>query len=235
MIITGGKTNYGQDIGILMLDTIFPRIPGDIGNAVTFSFPVKYRVVKNAFPATVVEGPDRYLLPAFISAARGLEDEGVRAITTSCGFLAVFQLELAKSLRIPVFSSSLMQIPLIKEMLGAKKEIIVITANSGTLSEHHFRGVGADRQQVQVVGLEGQEEFYAVFVKQKQVIDLSKVENELSIVAKQVKSNFPQAGAIVFECTNLSPFRSIFREVTGLPVFDIVSLTNYVHDSLGMR
>lgn len=36
MKIIGGYTNYGQDIGILMLDTRFPRIIGDIGNANTF-------------------------------------------------------------------------------------------------------------------------------------------------------------------------------------------------------
>ena len=32
----GGYTTYGQPIGILMLDTRFPRIPGDIGNAKTY-------------------------------------------------------------------------------------------------------------------------------------------------------------------------------------------------------
>lgn len=45
MRLKGGFTNYGQDIGILMLDTIFPRIPGDIGNAKSYDFPVRYGVL----------------------------------------------------------------------------------------------------------------------------------------------------------------------------------------------
>ena len=95
MIARGGFTNYGEELGILMLDTRFPRIPGDIGNARTFPFPVRYRKVAGASPKRVVEEGDLSLLEPFISAARELEAEGVKAITTSCGFLAMFQKEMA--------------------------------------------------------------------------------------------------------------------------------------------
>ena len=86
-----------------MLDTVFPRIPGDIGNAATFSFPVRYKVVKGASPQRVVKEADTRLLEPFIEAARSLEKEGVKAIGTSCGFLAIFQRELADAVDIPVF------------------------------------------------------------------------------------------------------------------------------------
>lgn len=33
MKMHGGFTNYGETIGVLMLDSTFPRPPGDIGNA----------------------------------------------------------------------------------------------------------------------------------------------------------------------------------------------------------
>ena len=64
MIVKGGYTNYGQEVGILMLDTFFPRIPGDMGNATTWPFPVLYRVVKGASPERVV-----------LNQAAGLLDE----------------------------------------------------------------------------------------------------------------------------------------------------------------
>jgi len=40
--VQGGFNQYGFTVGILMLDTRFPRIPGDMGNAATFPFPVRY-------------------------------------------------------------------------------------------------------------------------------------------------------------------------------------------------
>src|SRR5437667_11416092 len=93
--VRGGFNQYGFSVGVLMLDTRFPRIPGDIGNASTFDFPVRYLRVAGASPDRVVRGDGRALLPLFVEGARSLEREGVRAITTSCGFLARFQEELA--------------------------------------------------------------------------------------------------------------------------------------------
>ena len=108
MKATGGKNIYGISIGILMLESAFPRIPGDIGNATTWDFPVLYKVVKKASPDAVVRKGDKRLLERFISGARELETEGVRAISTGCGFLAMFQNELAAAVDIPVFSSSIL-------------------------------------------------------------------------------------------------------------------------------
>lgn len=233
MKVIGGRSNYGYDIGVLMLDTVFPRIRGDIGNAGTFPFPVKYKIITNAVPAKVVEDYGEGLLPAFVAGARELDGEGVRAITTSCGFLAVFQRELAEAVNIPVFSSSLIQIPLVEKMLGSGKSIIIVTANSKTLSERHFQGVGVARNGLKIIGLQDRDEFYSVFVKQKIELDIAKVQAELQSVAEQIKSDSPEAGAIVLECTNLPPFRHIFQRITGLPVFDIVTLVKHIHSSVG--
>ena len=53
-VFRGGKTVYGASVGILMLETRFPRIPGDMGNALSWPFPVHYRVVRGATPNRVV-------------------------------------------------------------------------------------------------------------------------------------------------------------------------------------
>ena len=132
MKVSGGFTNYGQDLGVLMLDTRFPRLPGDIGNARTFPFPVRYRTVRGASPARVVMDRDPALLEPFIAAARELEAEGVRAITTSCGFLAMFQRELAASVRVPVFASSLLQVPLLYAMFGTQGKAGILTARAAS-------------------------------------------------------------------------------------------------------
>ena len=50
MRVRGGQNVFGYSIGILMLDTRFPRIPGDMGNATSFDFPVLYQRVRGATP-----------------------------------------------------------------------------------------------------------------------------------------------------------------------------------------
>ncbi len=48
-----GGSGAPPAVGILMLDTRFPRFPGDIGNAATWPFPVLYRAVRDASPEHV--------------------------------------------------------------------------------------------------------------------------------------------------------------------------------------
>ena len=112
-MVYGNRTIYGQSIGILMLDTRFPRLPGDIGNATTFSYPVMYKIVEQATVDRVVKEADAGLIEPFVRAGMELIQNGARAIVTSCGFMAIFQKELAQALPVPVFTSSLLQVPLV--------------------------------------------------------------------------------------------------------------------------
>lgn len=232
MIVTGGKNVYGESIGILMLDTKFPRIPGDIGNALTFPFPVRYRKVSGATAARVVKEADPSLIAPFIDAAKELEQEGVCAITTSCGFLAIFHQHLAQAVDIPVFSSSLLQLPLVAAMIGSDKKIGILTASKPHLTPLHFKGVGAEGINKVIYGMEEQEEFTQVFIEGKEEMDVAKVEEEIVKVALTMVEENPDVGAIVFECTNMPPFRRAVQEAVQRPVFDIVTLTNYVYDSI---
>src|SRR5580704_9774167 len=113
----GGKAVFGARLGILMLEARFPRIPGDMGNATTWPFPVLYRVVAGASPEKVVLNGAAGLLPDFISAARDLVRLGAEAITTNCGFLSLFQKEIAAAVGVPVATSSLMQVPWVQATL----------------------------------------------------------------------------------------------------------------------
>src|SRR5262245_55341005 len=121
--LPGGSDADGCPIGLLMLETCFPRPPGDIGNAATFPFPVLRHVVRGASPEWVVERAAEGLLEPFVEGARLLERHGARGITTSCGFLVRYQRELAAAVRVPVLSSSLLQVPLVQALLGPDRRV----------------------------------------------------------------------------------------------------------------
>ena len=142
MRVQGGYNLYGFSVGILMLDTQFPRIPGDMGNATTFPFPVRYHRVQGASPELVVRKGSRELLPAFIEGAKFLEREGVQAITTNCGFLAKFQRELTAAVTVPVFTSSLMLVPMVHRMLPPGKAVGVLTVDAPSLTPDDLAGAG---------------------------------------------------------------------------------------------
>src|SRR5687768_7998278 len=155
--VRGGFNQFGFTVGILMLDTRFPRIPGDMGNASTFPFPVRYHRVEGAHPDLVVRRGAEGLLPAFIEGARALQREGVGAITTNCGFLIKYQEQLAAAVRVPVFTSSLLLVPLVHRMLAPGRRIGLMTVNGAGLTPEHLEGagIGADIPLV-VAGMEGE-------------------------------------------------------------------------------
>ena len=142
---TGGKTIYGAPLGILMLQARFPRIQGDMGNATTWPFPVLYRVVKGASPQRVVLQGAAGLLPDFLEAAAELVSFGAEAITTNCGFLSLFQQELAAHVRVPVATSALMQVPWVQAILPPGKRVGVVTVSAASLTPRHLAAAGHRR------------------------------------------------------------------------------------------
>ncbi len=228
-VVYGNTTTYGQKIGILMLDTHFPRVSGDIGNATSFRFPVAYRVIKEANSANVVLNPDPKLIEPFVRAAKELEEEGCKCVVTSCGFMAIFHREIAAAVNIPVISSSLLQARLVSGLVGGKK-IGILTAKASSLTNLHFEGVGITEVDKVVYGIEDTE-FGKTFFNGADCIDIAQAEKDMVAVAKKMLSEHPDVRAIVLECTNMPPFSHAIREATGLPVFDVIGLINYVHDA----
>lgn len=219
-------------IGILMLDTKFPRIVGDIGNPQTFHFPVLYKIVSDADPKRVVEIADASLLAPFIAGARELEAAGVKAIFTSCGFLAMFQKELAEALSIPVYTSSLLQIPFIQAVLPTHKKIGIITANAAALKSKHLKAVGAENTSLVIYGLENSKTFRETFLENGTFFHKKIVEEEIAAAAKKMKHEHTDIGAVILECTNLPPYTETVKHIMQVPVFSIVTLANYVYLSI---
>ncbi|MBN1828408.1 MAG: aspartate/glutamate racemase family protein [Deltaproteobacteria bacterium] len=231
-IIGGGRSIYGQALGIIVTDSRFPRIPGDIGNATTWDFPVAYRVVRGIHPRRIVRGEAPKDLDAFIEAAIELEKEGVRAITTSCGFLALFQKELSACVGVPLFTSSLMQVPLVHRLLRSDQKVGIITIDAAALTERHLAAVGADGTPAAIVGTEGGRSFTSTFVDNEGELNTEEAEADLVSAARTLTAGHPEVGAIVLECTNMPPYARAVQDATGLPVFDIFTLTNFVYHAV---
>jgi Asp/Glu/hydantoin racemase len=234
MRVQGGYNLYGFSVGILMLDTQFPRIPGDMGNATTFPFPVRYHRVPGASPDLVVRQGSRELLPAFLEGARCLAREGVQAITTNCGFLAKFQRELAAAVSVPVFTSSLLLVPMVHRMLPSGKAVGILTVDATSLTPDDFESVGITSHiPVAVAGLETEKEFTRVLLGNQLVLDVEAARREHIRVAQRLCAEHPEVGALVLECTNMPPYRADLQAATGLPIFDIVHLVQMVHTAVG--
>ncbi len=234
MSVRGGRNLYGFPIGILMLDTVFPRIPGDIGHAATFPFPVLYHRVRNASPARVVREGDPALLDGFIEGARSLEAGGVLAITTSCGFLSLFQRQLAEAVRVPVFTSALLMVPMVARMLGPDRAVGVLTVDAASLGPRHLSAAGITEDiPIVIAGLEKGRAFTPVLLDNELELDVDAARREHVEVARDMIERHPGIGAIVLECANMPPYAQAIREQTGRPVFDLTTLVRMVYGSLG--
>jgi len=234
-IARGGRAIYGAPLGILMLEARFPRIPGDMGNAGTWPFPVLYRVVRGASPERVVLQGARGLLDDFIAAARDLVDLGAEAITTNCGFLALFQAELAAAVQVPVATSSLMQVPWVQATLPLGRRVGVVTVSKASLTPAHLAGAGVPLD-TPVVGTEGGREFFRVLIKaEKQDMDVALAEQDILDAGRALVAANPDIGAIVLECTNMPPYAAALRDAVGLPVYDIYSMISWFQAGLRPR
>ncbi|MDR3658284.1 MAG: aspartate/glutamate racemase family protein [Mycobacterium sp.] len=234
-IAQGGKSIYGSPLGILMLEARFPRIPGDMGNALTWPFPVLYRVVRGATPERVVLQGAEGLLPDFLAAAADLVDLGAEAITTNCGFLSLFQRELAAHVRVPVATSALLQVPWVQATLPPGQRVGVITVSAGSLTPRHLEAAGVPLD-TPVIGTETGREFFRVLIKaEKPDLDVELAERDIIEAGQALLARHKDISAIVLECTNMPPYAHALRRAIGLPVFDIYSMIGWFHTGLRPR
>ncbi|MDE4133919.1 aspartate/glutamate racemase family protein [Phaeobacter sp. QD34_3] len=227
----GGKTVYGAAVGILMLETRFPRIHGDMGNAATWDFPVQYRVVDGATPDRVVRGDPQALTERFIAAGRDLIRAGCDGITTTCGFLSLIQEDVKAGLGVPVATSSLMQVPMVQALLPAGKRCGVITISEQALSPAHLTAAGA-APDTPVVGTDGGRAMTRDILGNAPQIDFEACRLDMIDSGRAMVTRHPDVGAIVLECTNMAPYARDLRQVTGLPVYSIYSFITWFQAGL---
>lgn len=224
----------GETIGILVFDCFYPFIPGNVANATTYNFPVRYAVVEGVTNDRLIYDRDPRLIKPFVAAAQKLEAEGVRAITFACGFMALFQRELAESVNIPVFASSLLQIPFIYQITG--KRIGVISADSSMLTSRHLENCGIPKNMpLAIAGMQDVEAFAQAIFRPDGTLDDAAIRKGTLEVTQDLLNRHNDIGSILLECSDLPPYAADVQALTGLPVFDFVTMINFVHESLARR
>ncbi len=221
---------YGAAIGILLLDGGIPRIPGDVGNAETFPFPVHYKVVRNVDIQNVRRGLTQEQIGQFCAAAEELERDGCRAITTSCGFLGAYQQQIAASVRIPVYTSSLLQAAWVASVLPEGKKIGVIASDRANVTPALLDALKIGHLPLVVAGLDGSPSFAGMH--NEHILEPDALRGETLHAVRELLRKEPDVGAIILECTNLPPYAADIQQECGLPVFDIITMTHYLYHAV---
>ena len=220
-------------IGILSLDTRFPRILGDAGNPESYHLPARVRVVPGAgSPDIVKDGrPSPALVEGFRRAAEDLVSEGACLITSTCGFLITVQREIGASSPVPVLLSGLCLLPSVQLMVGGRP-VGVLTASASALGSEALRAAGAGPEDVRIGGLQDSALFAETFLASKHSqhasFDAAQMQAEVCHAAEALVARAPEIAAIVLECGNLPPYAKAIRQVTGRPVFSILDAARLV-------
>jgi Asp/Glu/hydantoin racemase len=233
-VARGGKPIYGARLGILMLEARFPRIPGDMGNAATWPFPVLYKLVPGASPQRVVREKAAGLRERFIEATIQLVRLGADGVATNCGFLSLYQRDIAAAAGVPVATSSLMQIPFIARLLPPGRRVGALTVSAADLSVEHLAAAGADPE-TPVVGVDPRSEFARVLLGDEERLDCAAAERDILQAGERLIEAHPDIGAVVLECTNMTPYAAALRRRLRLPVFDIYAFMTWFHAGLAPR
>ena len=231
---------YGMGLGIILLDDVYPGFPGDVRDASGWPYPVQYDVAEGVdiFRLVDPDQPDRdSCFDAILASARRLERLGCRAIAAECGFFCYFQRRIADAVSVPVFMSSLLQVPFAQQLVGPDRAVGILMANANYLTERHLTAVGIQPGSNYVVGdaMAGLEceEFDHLWTgglrTDPPAAEYAKAEREFVGVATRFVRQHPHMAALVLECTGFPPFaRSLQREI-DMPVFSWGTLLDYAY------
>lgn len=235
---------YGMGLGIIILDDVYPGFPGDVRNASAYTFPIQYEIAEGVDIQKLVRGDDKEaLLEPVLVAARKLERMGCRAIAAECGYFAWFQKEIAAAVKVPVFASSLLQVPLAQTIIGDDKVVGILVAESDEFYDRHLTSVAVTLGSNYVIhgAKDGGKcpQFDSLWTKdlrpETPTADYEKAEKNIISVAKGFVAEHPLMGAMVLECTGFQPFaRAIQREI-DLPVFSWSTLLDYAYSVVAHR
>ena len=221
-------------IGILMLESRFPRIYGDVGNSKTWPFPVIYKVVKGASPDRVVRHASEGLLEPFLKAAKELVQSGASGIITSCGFLAPFQSVLSEVAGVPVASSCLMQVPWVQTLLPSKSRVGIVTISASALTTKQLESAGVPTG-TPIIGTESGRAFTRAILNDEKTLDSRQSREDIIFAARKLCNQHPNIRALVLECTNMAPYTADVAEALGMPIFDFYSFVTWFHLGLSPR
>jgi hypothetical protein len=229
--IETGFSFYGQRVGILVFSTTGPRIPGDAGNAVSFSYPVQYQVVQGGF-ADLIEGSVQ-IKQNILDGVRLLKERGARAVIGDCGLMSRYQQDIAVEGGIITAASALCQIPMVWQLIGRKGSIGIITGHSKLLKEDHLFASGWKPEISLVIqGMEEENHFEEIVIKGGHKLDLELMERDVRRASQKLLDKGENIRAVIIECSNLASFSFAVREETGKPIFDLIGAADLLARSV---
>ena len=174
-------------------------------------------------PGSEVEG-------RFKDAINYLEEQGVNGITGDCGFMMNYQPLVRTITKLPVYMSSLCQLPAVTCAYGQKEKIAIFTANGESLEPmrpliRDECGVDTQDERYKIIGCEHVEHFGAE-VANGDKVDTEKATPGIVKLAKETQYKHPNVRAFLFECTELPQFSDAVRAATGLPVYDSITMSD---------
>jgi aspartate/glutamate racemase len=230
-----GRNVSGVTIGLVQFRANLPMLPGNMGNATTFDFPILYREMNSdsIFDVMAQEPTDNFT-DATVEAAKWLELQGVRAIMGNCGFFGTYQKAVQARIDTPFFSSSLMMLPMMVQSMPRNKKVGVITANGPILQkvpavENCGLSLDDKENRIVIMGCEDGPEFSGAIMANSGRYNPAKVEQEIVAVAKRMIKENKDIGAILLECTELSPHAVAVQNAVRMPVWDYTTLTNWIY------
>ncbi|MDJ0783200.1 MAG: aspartate/glutamate racemase family protein [Desulfosarcinaceae bacterium] len=237
-------TCYGMGLGIMVLDDAYPGFPGDVRNASAFPYPVQYEIAEGVDNYTLVWEPDKTpCREPILRAASKLERMGCRAIAAECGYFAYFQKDVAGHVAVPVFMSSLLQVPFIQHLIGADRSVAIVCAQKRFLSDTHLANVGIDLDSNFIVAGAQDEfgcpEFDNLWDHEKRPavpeIYYQNAEADMVKICREVVRQHPGVGAIMLECTGMQPFARAVQQAVDLPVWSWGTLLDYAYSAVVHR
>lgn len=235
---------YGMGLGVILVDDVYPAFPGDVRNASGYPFPLQYDVAEGVDIYDLVRADDKsHLLEPILASARRLERIGCRAIVAECGYFAWFQREIAAAVRIPVFASSLLQIPLAQAVIGDGRTVGVLVASAEHLRERHLSAVGVASGSRYVVrgAMDGGRvpDFHSLWNADVRpaipTADYAGARRDFVEVGVEFADAHPDMGAMVLECTGFPPFAEALQREIDLPVFSWSTLMDYAYSVVAHR
>jgi len=232
--IQKGQVISGYPVGIMLLNVWYPLLPGNVVNAYTYDFPVRHRVVPGSNQERMHKG-DLTLLDDLIATGKELEMEGCRAICGACGYFGHFQSQVRDALNVPVFLSSLIQIPWIKSVIRSDQKVGLVCADKPSLTPDIWESCGANPEDCICEEIPRGGEFEAILHSQKGYFNNNAVRDEVVSTALKIKKNYSEVGAILLECSDMPPYAAAVQRATNLPVFDFITLIKYAHSAVAQR
>jgi aspartate/glutamate racemase len=228
-----GAQSYGHDIGILLMECLNPFPPGDVGNASTYGYPVLYETVPGVTIESLVERGETAAVDAMVAAAQKLEREGVRAITSDCGYMLAYQDMVASAVKVPVMMSSLLQLRFMGSLIPPGAEIGVVCAHEARMKAGWLQKAWPDSDRtIRVAGMQDQPGFREAILDEMGRLDSDKVEAETVAVTMELVARYPDIRILLLECSNLPPYSAAVQEATGLPVFDFITMIDHVRAAI---